>query len=214
MAGCHSGQSTLVNSLATLLRNHGTSVLDGSSTLTLQADSLQHLGRLFEQYLLSRTHQHGFLALPSHPADTTSLLQLQFLFDVLQKTVSLKVCVCLINPPGSRLQPVVKIFPFKSLKSLELKRIPPHCLEDLRGVYSQLEVFTCSKSLSSLEELLSLCGGDLSSALPWLELHTLNFSYNTIVCLDESLVRHAPALWFIYSLTFTFVFNVNHFFGH
>ncbi|XP_064879855.1 serine/threonine-protein kinase 11-interacting protein-like isoform X3 [Oncorhynchus nerka] len=183
MAGCHSGQSTLVNSLATLLRNHGTSVLDGSSTLTLQADSLQHLGRLFEQYLLSRTHQHGFLALPSHPADTTSLLQLQFLFDVLQKTVSLK----LINPPGSRLQSVVKIFPFKSLKSLELKRIPPHCLEDLRGVYSQLEVFTCSKSLSSLEELLSLCGGDLSSALPWLELHTLNFSYNTIVCLDESL---------------------------
>uniref|UniRef100_A0A4W5LIL1 Serine/threonine-protein kinase 11-interacting protein n=1 Tax=Hucho hucho TaxID=62062 RepID=A0A4W5LIL1_9TELE len=183
MAGCQSGQSTLVNSLATLLRNHGASVLDGSSTLTLQADSLQHLGRLFEQYLLSRTHQHGFLALPSHPADTTSLLQLQFLFDVLQKTVSLK----LINPPGSRLQSVVKIFPFKSLKYLELKRIPPHCLEDLRGVYSQLEVFTCSKSLSSLEELLSLCGGDLSSALPWLELHTLNFSYNAIVCLDESL---------------------------
>uniref|UniRef100_A0A674B741 Serine/threonine-protein kinase 11-interacting protein n=1 Tax=Salmo trutta TaxID=8032 RepID=A0A674B741_SALTR len=183
MAGCHSGQSTLVNSLATLLRNHGASVLDGSSTLTLQADSLQHLGRLFEQYLLSRTHQHGFLALPSHPADTASLLQLQFLFDVLQKTVSLK----LINPPGSRLQSVVKIFPFKSLKSLELKRIPPHCLEDLRGVYSQLEVFTCSRSLSSLEELLSLCGGDLSSALPWLELHTLNFSYNAIVCLDESL---------------------------
>uniref|UniRef100_A0A8C8GFT6 Serine/threonine-protein kinase 11-interacting protein n=1 Tax=Oncorhynchus tshawytscha TaxID=74940 RepID=A0A8C8GFT6_ONCTS len=187
MAGCHSGQSTLVNSLATLLRNHGTSVLDGSSTLTLQADSLQHLGCLFEQYLLSRTHQHGFLALPSHPADTTSLLQLQFLFDVLQKTVSLK----LINPPGSRLQSVVKIFPFKSLKSLEVWEenvvSPPHCLEDLRGVYSQLEVFTCSKSLSSLEELLSLCGGDLSSALPWLELHTLNFSYNAIVCLDESL---------------------------
>uniref|UniRef100_A0A6Q2YFN6 Serine/threonine-protein kinase 11-interacting protein n=1 Tax=Esox lucius TaxID=8010 RepID=A0A6Q2YFN6_ESOLU len=161
----------------------GASVLDGSSTLTLQADSLQHLGRLFEQYLLNRTHQHGFLALPSHPADTPSLLQLQFLFDVLQKTVSLK----LINPPGVRLQSVVKIFPFKSLKSLELKRIPPHCLEGLRGVYSQLEVFTCSKSLSSLEELLSLCGGDLSSALPWLDLHTLNFSYNHIVRLDESL---------------------------
>lgn len=35
----------------------------------------------------------------------------------------------------------------------QLKRIPPHCLEGLRGVYSQLEVFTCSKSLSSLEVL-------------------------------------------------------------
>lgn len=66
-------------------------MLDGSSTLTLPAASLQQLTRLFEQYLLSRSQQHGFLALPSHPADTSSLLQLQFLFDVLQKTVSLKV---------------------------------------------------------------------------------------------------------------------------
>uniref|UniRef100_A0A673BYY5 Serine/threonine-protein kinase 11-interacting protein n=1 Tax=Sphaeramia orbicularis TaxID=375764 RepID=A0A673BYY5_9TELE len=161
----------------------GDLVLDGSSTLTLPAASLQQLTRLFEQYLLSRSQQHGFLALPSHPADTASLLQLQFLFDVLQKTISLK----LINPPEAKLQSVVKIFPFKSLKCLELKRVPPHCLEGLRGVYSQLEVFTCSKSLSSMEELLSLCGGDLSSALPWLELHTLNFSYNYIVCLDQSL---------------------------
>ncbi|CAJ1086801.1 serine/threonine-protein kinase 11-interacting protein isoform X3 [Xyrichtys novacula] len=177
------GQSSLVQSLAALLRNDGDLVLDGSSTLTLPATTLQQLNRLFEQYLLSRSQPHGFLALPSHPADTASLLQLQFLFDVLQKTISLK----LINPPGERLQSVVKIFPFKSLKCLELKRVPPHCLEGLRGVYSQLEVFTCSKSLSSLEELLSLCGGDLSSALPWLELHTLNFSYNSIVCLDQSL---------------------------
>lgn len=69
----------------------GDLVLDGSSTLTLQASSLQQLIRLFEQYLLPRSQQHGFLALPSHPADTDSLLQLQFLFDILQKTISLKV---------------------------------------------------------------------------------------------------------------------------
>ncbi|CAL9698361.1 unnamed protein product [Knipowitschia caucasica] len=183
MAVSQTGQSPLVHSLAKLLRNDGDLVLEGSSTLTLPACTLQQLTRLFEQYLLSRSQQHGFLALPSHPADTCSLLQLQFLFDVLQKTLSLKI----INPPDTRLQSVVKIFPFKSLKILEIKRIPPHCLEGLRGVYSQLEVFICSKSVSSLEELLSLCGGDLSSALPWLELHTLNFSYNCIVCLDQSL---------------------------
>lgn len=73
-------------------------MLDGSSTLTLTASSLQQLTRMFEQYLLPRTKQHGFLALPSHPADTASLLQLQFLFDVLQKTVSLKVS----KDPGLR----------------------------------------------------------------------------------------------------------------
>ncbi|XP_034034142.1 serine/threonine-protein kinase 11-interacting protein [Thalassophryne amazonica] len=179
----HSARSSLVLSLAALLRNDGDLVLDGSSTLTLPVTILQQLTKLFGQYLQLRSQQHGFLALPSHPAETDSLLQLQFLFDVLQKTISLK----LINPAGVRLQSVVKIFPFKSLKMLELKCVPPHCLEGLRGVYSQLEVFTCSRSLSSLEELLSLCGGDLSSALPWLELHTLNFSYNSISCLDQSL---------------------------
>ncbi|XP_069052551.1 serine/threonine-protein kinase 11-interacting protein [Lepisosteus oculatus] len=183
MAAPESGGSTLVHSLASLLRNNGDSVLDGTSTLSLMASSLQHLTCLFEQYLLSRTHQHGFLALPSHPADTASLLQVQFLFDMLQKTISLK----LFNPPGSRLQSAVKIFPFKSLRYLELKRIPPHCLEGLRAVYSQLEVFICSKSLHSVEELISLCGGDLSTALSWLELHTLNFSYNSITSLDDSL---------------------------
>ncbi|XP_061686534.1 serine/threonine-protein kinase 11-interacting protein isoform X3 [Syngnathoides biaculeatus] len=183
MSRTDGGQSSLVIGLATLLRNNGEQVLGGSSTLTLPVTSLQQLNRLFEQHLLSRNQQHGFLALPSHPADTASLLQLQFLFDILQKTFSLK----LFNPSSLRLQFGVKIFPFKSLKCLELKNIPPHCLEGLRGVYSQLEVFICSKSLSSLEELLSLCGGDLSSALPWLELHTLNFSYNFIICLDQSL---------------------------
>ncbi|CAL8290024.1 unnamed protein product [Lota lota] len=184
MAVAHTGKSSLVHSLAALLRNDGGEVLSGSSTLTLQACTLAQLTLLFEQYLLSRPGTpHGFLALASHPADTHSLLELQFLFDVLQKTVSLK----LVEVSGSRTQSAVKIFPFKSLKSLELKRIPPHRLEGLRGVYSQLEVFTCSRSLTSLEELLSLCGGDLSSALPWLDLHTLNFSYNSITCLDASL---------------------------
>lgn len=33
----------------------------------------------------------------------------------------------------------------------QLKRVPPHSLEGLRAVYSQLEVFICSKSISSLE---------------------------------------------------------------
>lgn len=98
----------------------------------------------------------------------------------------------LVNPPGVKLLYAVKIFPFKSLKYLEvfqnkltklivtfvalfciivlniaflfdcfsvqLKRIPPHCLEGLRGVYSQLEVFTCSKGVSSLEVMVSPTG--------------------------------------------------------
>ncbi|NXI40079.1 S11IP protein, partial [Galbula dea] len=161
----------------------GDLVLDGSSTLTLLTPTLQHLTQVFEQHLGSRNQNRGFVALPSHPAETAAILQAQFLFDVLQKTHSLK----LVHVPNCVLQSAVKIFPFKSLRHLELRSVPPHCLRGLRFVYSQLESLTCCKCVSTLEEIISACGGDLSCALPWLELHTVNFSYNSITALDDSL---------------------------
>uniref|UniRef100_A0A8C3VKP4 Serine/threonine-protein kinase 11-interacting protein n=1 Tax=Catharus ustulatus TaxID=91951 RepID=A0A8C3VKP4_CATUS len=174
---------TLVRGLARLLQDAGDLVLDGSSTLTLLTSTLQHLTQVFEQHLGSRNQNRGFVALPSHPAETAAILQAQFLFDVLQKTHSLK----LVHVPNCVLQSAVKIFPFKSLRHLELRSVPPHCLRGLRFVYSQLESLTCCKCISTLEEIISACGGDLSCALPWLELQTMNFSYNSITTLDDSL---------------------------
>ncbi|KAJ7405625.1 serine/threonine kinase 11 interacting protein [Pitangus sulphuratus] len=142
---------TLVRGLARLLQDAGDLVLDGSSTLTLLTPTLQHLTQVFEHHLGSRNQNRGFVALPSHPAETAAILQAQFLFDVLQKTHSLK----LVHVPNCVLQSAVKIFPFKSLRHLE--------------------------------EIISACGGDLSCALPWLELQTVNFSYNSITALDDSL---------------------------
>ncbi|XP_018418537.1 PREDICTED: serine/threonine-protein kinase 11-interacting protein [Nanorana parkeri] len=173
---------SMVQALAQLLRDHGDSVLDGTRVLTLLTPSLQVVTRLFEQ-LFPRGPGTGFQALPAHPTDSIAILRTQFLLDILQKTPALK----LAHPPECPRQFDVNIFPFKSLKRLELRCLPPHCLRGLRGVYSQLEVLTCSHCVTSLEEVISLCGGDLSSALPWLELHTLNFSYNTIHSLDQSL---------------------------
>ncbi|NXF08906.1 S11IP protein, partial [Smithornis capensis] len=169
----------------------GDLVLDGSSTLTLLTPTLQHLTQVFEHHLGSRNQNRGFVALPSHPAESAAILQAQFLFDVLQKTHSLK----LIHVPNCVLQSAVKIFPFKSLRHLEVsiggrtgfESVPPHCLQGLRFVYSQLESLTCCKCISTLEEIISACGGDLSCALPWLELQTMNFSYNSITALDDSL---------------------------
>ncbi|XP_072731604.1 serine/threonine-protein kinase 11-interacting protein isoform X1 [Ciconia boyciana] len=174
---------TLVRGLARLLQDAGDLVLDGSSTLTLLTPTLQHLTQVFEQHLGSRNQNRGFVALPSHPAETAAILQAQFLFDVLQKTHSLK----LVHVSNCALQSAVKIFPFKSLRHLELRSVPPHCLRGLRFVYSQLESLTCCKCISTLEEIISACGGDLSCALPWLELQTVNFSYNSITALDDSL---------------------------
>ncbi|NXS59317.1 S11IP protein, partial [Brachypteracias leptosomus] len=158
----------------------GDLVLDGSSTLTLLTPTLQHLTQVFEQHLGSRNQNRGFVALPSHPAETAAILQAQFLFDVLQKTHSLK----LVHVPNGVLQSAVKIFPFKSLRHLEVSRGDKTGFE---FVYSQLESLTCCKCISTLEEIISACGGDLSCALPWLELQTVNFSYNSITALDDSL---------------------------
>lgn len=110
-------RDSLVWKLAGLLRESGDVVLSGSSTLSLLTATLQQLNRVFELHLGPwGPGQTGFVALPSHPADSPIILQLQFLFDVLQKTLSLK----LVHIPGPGLPGPIKIFPFKSLRQLEL----------------------------------------------------------------------------------------------
>lgn len=179
--------------LAGLLRESGDAVLSGCSTLSLLTATLQQLNRVFELYLGPwGPGQTGFVALPSHPADSPVILQLQFLFDVLQKTLSLK----LVHIPGVGLPGPIKIFPFKSLRQLELRGVPIHSLCGLRGIYSQLESLVCNRSIQALEELLSACGGDLCSALPWLALLSADFSYNALRSLDSSL-RLLSALRFL-----------------
>ncbi|XP_074047385.1 serine/threonine-protein kinase 11-interacting protein [Macrotis lagotis] len=176
--------SSLVWRLAGLLRESGDLVLSGCSTLTLLTTTLQQLNHVFELHLGPwGPGQAGFVALPSHPADSPTILQLQFLFDVMQKTLSLK----LVHVPGPGPQGPIRIFPFKSLKQLELRAVPLHCLCGLRGIYSRLETLICSRSLQALEELLSACGGDLCSALPWIALVCADFSYNSLTALDRSL---------------------------
>ncbi|XP_059962788.1 serine/threonine-protein kinase 11-interacting protein isoform X5 [Mesoplodon densirostris] len=186
-------RDSLVWKLAGLLRESGDVVLSGCSTLSLLTATLQQLNHVFELHLGPwGPGQTGFVALPSHPADTPVILQLQFLFDVLQKTLSLK----LVHVPGLGLPGPIKIFPFKSLRQLELRGVPLHCLHGLRAIYSQLETLICSRSLQALEELLSACGADLCSALPWLALLSADFSYNTLTALDSSL-RLLSALRFL-----------------
>ncbi|KAM8788832.1 serine/threonine-protein kinase 11-interacting protein [Rhynchonycteris naso] len=177
-------RDTLLWKLAGLLRESGDVVLSGCSTLSLLTTTLQQLNRVFELYLGPwGPGQTGFVALPSHPTDSPVILQLQFLFDVLQKTLSLK----LVHVPGPGFPGPIRIFPFKSLRQLELRGVPVCRLHGLRGIYSQLETLVCSRSIRTLEELLSACGGDLCSALPWLALLSANFSHNALTALDSSL---------------------------
>ncbi|CAM9540702.1 unnamed protein product [Lampetra fluviatilis] len=204
MSGWTGGEEELVMSLSAVLRdtgdvslhpfhcyiragwmNTGDSVLNGHRQLVLSTTRLQHLNCLLQQLLHPRPlRMHGFLALPVLPtASSPHILELQFLFDVFQKVPSFK----LVHKQGDAIQTGINIFAFKLLKSLELKGVPVHCLEGLQGIHTQLESLTCWKCVDTMEEVLSQCGGDLATAFPWPELHTLNFSHNFISCLDDSL---------------------------
>uniref|UniRef100_A0A3B5N196 Serine/threonine kinase 11 interacting protein n=1 Tax=Xiphophorus couchianus TaxID=32473 RepID=A0A3B5N196_9TELE len=76
-------------------------------------------------------------------------------------------------------------FSLADVDHCEVSAMKPHCYVSANK--SERRPVETTLLMSWLDELLSLCGGDLSSALTWLELHTLNFSYNSIVCLDQSL---------------------------
>ncbi|KAB1278427.1 Serine/threonine-protein kinase 11-interacting protein, partial [Camelus dromedarius] len=173
-------RDSLVWKLAWLLRESGDVVLSGCSTLSLFTATLQQLNQVFELHLGPwGPGQTGFVALPSHPADSPVILQLQFLFDVLQKTLSLK----LVHVPDLGLPGPIKIFPFKSLRRLE--------------VWGDGGWESGGKSPRlPAQELLSACGGDLCSALPWLALLSADFSYNALTALDSSL-RLLSALRFL-----------------
>lgn len=90
--GSHKERRFIFSFFMSALLPAGDTVLSGCSTLSLLTGTLQQLNRVFELYLGPwGPGQTGFVALPSHPADSPTILQLQFLFDVLQKTLSLKV---------------------------------------------------------------------------------------------------------------------------
>lgn len=90
--GSHKKRRFIFSSFLSALLPAGDTVLSGCSTLSLLTGTLQQLNRVFELYLGPwGPGQTGFVALPSHPADSPIIHQLQFLFDVLQKTLSLKV---------------------------------------------------------------------------------------------------------------------------
>ncbi|CAJ0935038.1 unnamed protein product, partial [Ranitomeya imitator] len=169
---------SMVHSITQLLQDHGDTVLDGSHVLSLFTPCLQLVTRLYEQ-LFPRGPGIGFQALPAHPTDNIPVLQAQFLLDVLQKSPSLTI----VHPPDCRLPCDVNIFPFKSCD------VSPHtaCAASEGSIHSSRfsSVFSLRLQLGGGD--LSLCGGDLSSALPWLELHTLDFSHNRIHSLDQSL---------------------------
>ncbi|XP_078333098.1 serine/threonine-protein kinase 11-interacting protein-like isoform X2 [Crassostrea virginica] len=195
----------IVNDLAELLRKNGEQILNGSTQFCLTTQSLSQLNHAFRRYSETKydfeakregeRSRHG----PGRGRSQAKMTQeqeqfhrwrtnAQFLNDFITKTASLK-----ITHGSSTMQGPILIARFKSLRILELKKIPTHMLEGLHKLRGQLQIVTVTRCLHNLQEFLETCGGDQSSPMSWPQLTSAYFSYNWITKLDASL-RLLPSL--------------------
>ncbi|KAL0271049.1 UNVERIFIED_CONTAM: hypothetical protein PYX00_008281 [Menopon gallinae] len=179
-----------ISKLASILHQNGDKVLSALSKLSLNATLLQKINKEFELFLESSNDTDKFQVLPSGNTSSQVLQDLHFLYDFIQKTVGLKIT----NSANlSLLDNKVDISKFKSIKYLEVKKVPVKEIVGLKVIQSQLESVVCIKCLSRLEELLAECGGDNSVGFVWSELKEAVISYNNIKVLDTS-IAFAPWL--------------------
>ncbi|XP_014666190.1 PREDICTED: serine/threonine-protein kinase 11-interacting protein-like [Priapulus caudatus] len=186
MSNLNTDQDLILN-LARLLREYGEKVLSGSAKLSFTTSALGYLNHVFTR-VSHEDYDQSFEVLAGRRAFDALYHDVQFLFDVVQKTISLKLmhtCATLQGP--------VKVEKFRSLRALEMKKVPPHLVIGLQGLRPRLHSLTCSRCVDNLEDLFASCGGDMSQAFTWPELTTVNLSFNSIDCLDDSL-KLLPAL--------------------
>lgn len=168
-----------INDLAALLREDGDKVLDASSKLSLSATLLRKLNVSFSK--LFRQSEDTFHVVSSSSDIIESFLDLQFVYEFLQKTIALKIL------PGTGNQSAVDINVFRNLKLLEIHRFSLSLVKGIKSLRTQLQYLTCMRSLSALKEVLEWCGGDRSQGFVWCELREAVFSHNGINNLDASL---------------------------
>ncbi len=107
--------------------------------------------------------------------------------DFLYKITNLKITSTVAL---NRQEDIISLNIFGSLTYLEIKNCPLANISNLQYLRSQLEVLTAYKSLTSVHELLFLCGRDnCNSPVQWHKLNILNLSHNQLRLLDNSFVR-------------------------
>ncbi|CAH1775432.1 unnamed protein product [Owenia fusiformis] len=177
----------IIKGLATLLRDNGDKILHGESKLSLTTVSVIILNKSFTK--ICDIDQHtSFEVLPQHNTNVPLYHDLQFLYDFMQKTPSLKLIHGAYTIQGK-----VDVTPFRSLHALEIKKSPIHLIVGLQKLRQTLKEVACSRCLHNLQELFESCAGDMSSPMTWPELMSARLSYNSIHSLDGSL-RLLPSL--------------------
>lgn len=108
---------------------------------------------------------------------------LQFIHDFVQKTKILR----LTSFHNDDFDGVVDVSKFRCLKVLEIQRLQIQRIVGIQRMRPYLLEITCNRSINSVEDIISHCGGDKCTGFKWDNLNTADFSYNLLTTIDCSL---------------------------
>lgn len=129
-----------------------------------------------------------FIVTAGSEARSSVFLDLQLIYDFVQILVHVHITHLVTDDD---LEAYVDLVNFRHLTRLEVQKLPVYKLQGLRRLRNQLRELSCQQCLRSCQEVLLLCGGDRTGESVWTELRTINFSYNGLEQIDDSL-RFTP----------------------
>lgn len=132
----------------------------------------------------SQQHSHAFQVVKPINAKSSVFPDLQLLHDFVQKTTLLKL---MYFPSECYFDGAIDICKFRALRRLEVHKINICQVVGIQALRSQLQQVICVKSINSVEDIITRCGGDNSNGFVWNELQTADFSYNSLHRVDTAL---------------------------
>ncbi|XP_058119766.1 serine/threonine-protein kinase 11-interacting protein [Anopheles coustani] len=178
---------TQITALAKLLKESGDKVLNSQFKLSLSGSLLRALNDSFS-LIVDKNEilpPQSFQVVKPNNAKSDVFRDLQFVYDFVQKTVILSLNQFVNDDPYAF---AVDISKFRSLRTLEIQKIPVNQIVGLQHLRSQLHDLACVRSISDIADVLIGCGGDKTDeGKPWRSLHSVNFAYNMLDYVDSSL---------------------------
>lgn len=133
----------------------------------------------------SHTQQQlSFQVVKSINAKSSVFPDLQLLHDFVQKTTLLKLTYF---PSELYFEGAIDIAKFRALRRLEVHKINIGQVVGIQPLRGQLQHLICIKSLASVDDIITRCGGDNSNGFVWNELQSADFSYNSLRSVDTAL---------------------------
>lgn len=168
-----------ISYLANILRPSSRDIFNGKGKLCLSANYLNKLNTAIDANLDEGVS--SFQIVQTSNTKANFIKDIQFLLDLIQKTVSLKII-----PDETVEYNTVDITKFKNIKILEIIKLDIQVVVGLQKLRSQIQELICCRNLKTTSDVLEKCGGDKSQPYSWNELRTANMAYNEIIEIDNS----------------------------